>query len=177
MLFKFHVLKIITLLIVISLLFAAGCSSTGKTQLYKTPSSVLSGDKVVSVEVLSKVAGSNKAQEQLEGSIVGKLRQKKLFERVYSRSVSTDNSYDLKINVTIIKLRKVNPDSRFWLGVFAGQGRLEADVEIIDAKTNEALGQAKVKGKTSGGSALAGTTPQAVERVAEQVAEFVAEFR
>jgi hypothetical protein len=43
----------------------------------------------------------------------------------------------------------------------------------VDLKTKKSVGAFSIQGESSGGSALAGTTPQAIERAVEQIVIFV----
>ena len=60
-------------------------------------------------------------------------------------------------------------------GAFAGQAKTEATVEFREQTTGKLIGSGEIEGKSSNGSVLAGTTPEAVDRVADEVVNLVEE--
>lgn len=58
-------------------------------------------------------------------------------------------------------------------GALAGQARLVADVNVLDARTKETLGQMRAEGKSSGGHVFAGTTSEALDQLASQIADYL----
>jgi len=129
------------------------------------------------VDIKSQVGDVDEVLVQLENSITGKIRDMRLFESVYPTSISSAKGADLKLTVTVTNIRKVGSTARALLGALAGQGTLEANVELTDVQRGDLIARAKAEGKTSGGTVWSGATPQAVERVAEQVVDFVAKHR
>jgi hypothetical protein len=60
-------------------------------------------------------------------------------------------------------------------GAFAGQANSQATVELLEQPGGKLLGIGEIEGKSSGGSVIAGTTLEAVDRVADQVVRLVTE--
>jgi hypothetical protein len=177
-LYKNSIINFITVFIIGSMLLMTGCASTGSLQVQKPMTASLGSYKILAVDVLAQSAVSEEDMEkELAGMIVVKLREKNLFEKVYSTRATVEKTFDLKLVVNLTSVTKVGSNARVWLGAFAGQGVLEGDVQIIDGKSSQVLAKATVQGTTSAGTAFSGTTSQAVERMAEQVVDFVAKNR
>ena len=168
------VYNLIAICLLSAISFMSGCVSKGATQVYQPPSKAFRNYKILAVEITSQVDNVEEVLVQLENSIIGKIRDRHLFDSTYATSVSPEKKADLKLTVTVTNIRKVGSTTRLLLGAFAGQGSLQTNVELTDVRKRNLIARAKAEGKTSGGVAWAGTTPQAVERVAEQVADFVA---
>jgi hypothetical protein len=127
------------------------------------------------VEVKSDPAPTdNQAEllEQLQIRIIVKLRAAKAFEKMYSQA-ETDSHSDLRIAVTITKIRDVDNFNRFMWGAMAGQARTEATVEFTEQTTGKLIGSGRIEGKSSNGTVFSGTTSEAVERVADEVVKLV----
>jgi len=101
------------------------------------------------------------------------MRNKSFFDRIYSAIAASESIPDLKLKVTITELRKVSAGARVMVGAFAGRGKMVVKMEVFDGKSDTKIGEGTAEGLTSGGTVFAGTTPQAVERVAEQVVSFL----
>jgi hypothetical protein len=133
----------------------------------------LSTYKAMLLNVSSQVSGTSGEIVQLEASTIAKLREKGLFDKVISGSSSPDARADLRVNAKIIQLKRVSPGARVMVGAMAGRAGVDVEVELYDLKENKSIGTFTVQGRSSGGTAFAGTTPQAVERAAEQIVEFI----
>ena len=153
--------------------FLTACASKGTTQTHKEPSVDLTDYKRLAINVTPDDSVSSEIQGYLEGVIIGKLRDTNKFERVFSSVLSPKEDYDLKLNVQIKNVREVSGNARFFAGALAGQGNIVADIEVIDGKSKNILASATVEGETSGGSSWAGTTEQAVKRMAEEIVDFL----
>lgn len=153
-----------------------GCAShSSATMHFSQPLNTnLSDYKSVAVSVTSNVANTDSLVMQIEDAIVSALSQQGKYSKVYSSSTgNAADSTELKIAVTITKIRDVNTFERKMLGALAGQGGVYADVELTESQSGKVLAKGSIEGKTSGGSIRAGTTPQAAERVAEEVVKFI----
>jgi hypothetical protein len=109
---------------------------------------------------------------QLESRVIAKLRVSNAFEKIFSQA-ETDSPAELRISVIITKIRDVDGFDRFMWGAIAGQAKTEATIELTDLATGKIIGAGQIEGKSSNGSVLAGTTPQAVDRVADEVINLV----
>jgi hypothetical protein len=157
-------------------LLAAGCASTGNSTIDQPFSVKLSQFKSAKVEVKSTAANPpekiDEFLEQLESRIIVKLRDSQTFEKIYS-SAETDSHGDLRIIVTITKIRDIDNFDRVMFGALAGQAKTTATVEIKDEATGKLIGSGQIEGKSSNGTVLSGTTPEAVDRVADEVTDII----
>lgn len=162
--------RVIFIFIVILL---EGCASKG-TITATTPMTLkLSTYKTILFNISSQVLGSSEEIVQLESMTVAKLREKILFDKVFSGSSSPDAQADLRLNAKIIQLKRVSPGARAMVGAMAGRAGVDVEVELFDLKESKSMGTFIAQGRSSGGTVFAGTTPQAVERAAEQIVEFI----
>lgn len=163
-----HVFSII-LVAVLSILLLA-CASGGTTVAAAPVEAKLSKYKTLIVNTSSNVPNADTELVQLENLLVGKLRQSGSFAKV---TTDTDVKQGVRLDAKIVALREVSTAKRVMLGALAGRGRISVAVELVDVATGKKLGSFQSEGKTSGGTVFAGTTDQAIERVAEQIVDFV----
>jgi hypothetical protein len=78
--------------------------------------------------------------------------------------------------VRITDLQRVSVGDRLQSGPLAGRGSLEANLTLIEGKSQQTIAQATVVGKTSVDLLFSGTTAQAIHHVAEQVVAFVMQY-
>ena len=155
----------------------------GEFRVQKPPPIKLQKFHSVSVAVSSQVPNSDDIVLQLESTIISKLFEKRLFKKVYSTETSAKHSPDLKIGITITKIKKVSPHAQAFFGSWAGQAYLVVLIELFDAQSGKSLATAEAEGKTPsfpplGSARTSGeTTYKALERVAEQVVDFVAKYK
>lgn len=161
------------MVVVLSMILLIGCASTGAIHATMLVTAKLSNYKTMLFNVSSQVPESGEAILQLESMTVAKLREKGLFEKVITGSASPDASVDLRLNAKIVELSKVSSGSRVIFGALSGRAGTVVDVELIDMKTGKSIGAFKAEGKSSGGTAFAGTTSQSIERAVEQIVEFI----
>ena len=173
-------LRILSLLLscIAGSLFVTGCESTGKSTLREPLTAKLRQFKSATVEVKSTVPKPPKRLDefmaQLESRIIARLRSTNAFARMYP-AAAIDSPSELKILVTITKVRDVDNTDRIMWGAFAGQANSQATVELLEQPSGKLLGIGDIEGKSSGGSVIAGTTPEAVDRVADQVVRLITE--
>ncbi|NKB24006.1 MAG: DUF4410 domain-containing protein [Kiritimatiellae bacterium] len=165
--------SIAILMSLIGVIFVSGCASTGTILLHDSVTVKLSNFKNMMLDVTSQVSDSGQGVVQLESEIISRLRTKGLFERVFSRAAGDDAPHDLTVLVTIKEIRKVSPGARVTLGAFAGQGKMIVNIQLLDASSGSVVAQATAEGKTSGGTVFAGTTPQAVSKIADEVVKLI----
>ena len=112
---------------------------------------------------------------QLENRIMADLRIQNVFQKVYSHAADPENDAQLGIRVTVASVRDVDNTDRLMWGAFAGQANTKALLEVREKATDKLLGSAQVEGISSGGSVMAGTTGEAVDRVADEVVMIILE--
>lgn len=151
-------------------LVLAGCASTSSTVASEPMETKLGKYKTLIINTTAAVEQADTETAQLEGVLSAKLKRTGLFQNVHTDTTRKDG---VMLNAKIVNLKKVSPTKRLMLGAFAGRGTMAVDVELVDAKTGKKLGSFLSEGKTSGGTAFAGTTEQAIEKVAEEIATFV----
>jgi len=160
------------------LLFVTGCQSTGKSNLREPLAVKLRQFKSTTVEVKSTVPKPPKRLDefmaQLESRIIGRLRSTNAFAQIYP-AAAIDSPSQLKILVTITKVRDIDNMTRLMWGAMAGQANTQATVELREQPSGKLLAIGDIEGKSSGGSIIAGTTPEAVDRVADQVVRLITE--
>jgi Domain of unknown function (DUF4410) len=136
----------------------------------------LSQFKSATVEVKSVMSETpeklNEFMEQLRSRVIVKLRERRAFEKIYSQA-ETDSHSDLRITVIITRIRDIDNFDRVMWGAMAGRAKTEATVELTEQASGKLIGSGKIEGKSSNGSVLSGTTPQAVDRVADEVVNLV----
>lgn len=164
--------KWFTLFLLIASMSIVGCAATSNIAVIKPLASPIRNYNHLAVEMIIDDSKSSKYLSQLEGSIIGRLRELKTFNRVSSLRFNQDENYDLKLIIDVAKIRYVSSGMRAFVGPFAGQGALEINVKLVTQK-DELLGESVIQGKSSAGTAFSGNTFQAVERVAEQVVSFI----
>jgi hypothetical protein len=165
----------ILLLCTALIVLANGCASTGESRTIQPLSVKLGQFKTAYVQVTSAMpkppAKLDEFMVQLESRIIAKLRTEKTFANIYSAADASPS--ELQIAVKITSVRDIDNLNRMMWGAFAGQANTRATVELRDRASGGLLGSVQVKGKSSGGSILAGTTAQAVDRVADEVVRLI----
>ena len=114
---------------------------------------------------------------QLENRIMADLRIQNAFQKIYSHAADPENDAQLGIQVTVASVRDIDNSDRLMWGAFAGQANTKALLEVREKATDKLLGSAQVEGLSSGGSVMAGTTGEAVDRVADEVVKIILENR
>lgn len=169
--------KLSTLAVLFILMFVAGCASTGKSTVRQAFSVSLGQFKSATVEVVSAAeknpARINEFLVQLESRIIAKLREKGTFAKVYSQAADADAKSDVALRVIITNIRDISAFDRVMWGGLAGQANTKATVEVRERASDKLIGSGEIEGKSSGGSVMAGTTSEAVDRVADEVVRLV----
>jgi hypothetical protein len=155
-------------------LVAAGCAAQGTSHVATPPPRPLRQYQTVMVRISSTVAAAGDVISQLEQLIIRQLQEQHLFTHV--SAPAAHQAFDLTLAVRITGLRRVGVEDRLQSGPLAGRGILEADVTLIEGKSQQTIAQATVVGKTSVDLLFSGTTTQAIRRAAEQVVAFVVQY-
>ena len=170
----------VTVLLSLIALMLAGCAASTGTMEVEQPLNVPLGKyHIVAVDVVSEGTDKNSAliADQLEGSVVANLREKKVFKKVYSRSATLAKNFDLIIIVTPVKVRDVDRclGWTYIPGSYVGSSGINVKVTFIDGKTGEKLGAGDVIGKAAYKTTIftSSSIAQAIEQAAEQIADYV----
>lgn len=129
--------------------------------------------KVVAVNVVSD-GKSEDIDDQLSAAIVSKLRSKRTFERVLSKSATLEKQFDLVILVTPKNYQ--NQDiTQAWIGIFGGRSAIEIQVTLLDGNTGHILATGTIEGKAPTKITLFSSSSMAlaIDLVGEEVAKFV----
>lgn len=165
------------LLLLILPLLGVGCASSGKSAMREPLSVKLGQFKAATVEVKSALSKSpdrlDEFMVQLENRIIAKLRARNAFEKIYASTA--DSAADLEIQVIITSIRDVSNFNRVMWGAFAGQANSKATVNFKEHASGKLIGSGEIEGTSSGGSVMAGTTSEAVDRAADEVVRLVSE--
>lgn len=135
------------------------------------PAEGLGKYKTVIVEVSTDDPENEEAIGQLKSAIVGKMAALSCFENYVTGA--DPRKADLKLQAKVTGVRHVSSAGRFFFGGFAGKARVYAEIQLIEVATGKTIGAFSIEGKSSGGSVVAGTTPQAFEKTGEGVAEYI----
>jgi len=152
------------------LLVLTGCASSGWVQ-HASP--VAAGTPVsidfALVETSSTVEGLEAEKHLLMELIVSNLRGHGIFDEVSADPAAAAAADGMKIKVVINEIRKVSHNQRVWAGAMAGRARIVVAVTVSDLNSGKPIETFEATGQSSGGSNLAGTTEEAIQRAAEQV--------
>lgn len=167
------------ILFIIPLLFI-GCASTVVTQMIKEPEIKFNQYEYFSINVEIDDVDLNEEIDDalidlLKDTILRKIFEKKLAAKIiYSSSINPSKL--LNINITLTDLNKVTAIDRFLVGGLSGQGIVGVKVECYDKDNSKLISEAVIMGKSSGGTAFAGTTSQAIEKASEEIANLVEKY-
>jgi len=152
------------------LVVLVGCASSGAVTNISAPSTGLpiSRDNAI-VETSSALADVEPQKSLLNALIISGLQQTQRFGRVSGNQVGIGPTSGIKVIADIKEVNAVSDVARVMVGAFAGQARILVQVTITDLKSGNQIETFEAEGKSSAGSAFAGTTDQAVQRVAEQI--------
>ena len=151
------------------LLLGAGCAATGSLDVDYSAVSQLSNTGNLEVDVICNSAEEEKERANIEQAVVSHLQKLGVFKNVYGQANSTGYNSDVRLEVTVTSIKRVSKSARWWLGSMAGRGKIEASIDIFDLHTKMKVARAKVFGETSGGTAFAGTTGEAIDKLAESI--------
>lgn len=167
-------------LIVIIIFLLSGCAS-GSINVREPVSVKLSSYSTLQVDVsFNKTEYFSEAKDQLETLLISKLREKEIFDKVFSNASSAGETADIQLNITILDLYKVTRANRlFWGyivgGCFGGPGsaKILVSVKLFDPGTKIMISDFEVFGSSSRHSTFAGTTKQAIKIAVNQIVEHI----
>lgn len=163
-------MRLFRILLSLSLLaFLGACAASGTTQNLLVEPMVLADTSSVTIEVSTNVEDTEDLVPDLQNAIRTALLERGTFGQI--NGVGTPSSVVLKVE--IIEANKVGGTSRILLGALAGRAKLRVKTEVFDGASGELIGAMVAEGKSSGGTVFAGTTSQAISRVAEQIGNWL----
>jgi hypothetical protein len=144
-----------------------GCVSRGRVQ----DASPIRADKpfeldLIWVKTSSAVPGLEAETRMLNDAIVSGLRESGLFRAASGDKTELGEGGGITIEAEIRDIRKITKNTRLWAGALAGRARIRVRVRISDLNTGKQIETFEAEGESSGGSALAGTTDEAIEQAA-----------
>ncbi|MFH1061492.1 MAG: DUF4410 domain-containing protein [Candidatus Omnitrophota bacterium] len=155
---------------------SAGCSTANSLlNVDYSGISQLTNTGNLEIVVICKSPKANKEKLKIENAVVKNLQNLGLFKNVYGTREGSNFTSDLRLEVTVTAIKPVSKSARFLIGAMAGQGKIEATIDLFDLVANKQVVWAKVAGTTSTGSALAGTTEEAINKLAEAIAKIFQE--
>jgi hypothetical protein len=157
-----------TILIVLSALI--GCVSSGGIQnagpiAIHTPVSI----DFARVETSSALGDLEPEKHSLNELVISGLRARDVFGDVEGNEPAASASGGMDIKIEIKEIKKISPEEREWAGALAGRARIVVGVTVSDLRSGKLVETFDAVGESSGGSNLAGTTDEAIQRAAEQV--------
>jgi hypothetical protein len=164
-------------LILLVLLILTGCASSGGIQ-HASP--IATGTPVsvdfALVETSSVLTGLETEKSLLNELIISGLRARNVFGDVDGNAPAGDTSSGIKIKVVITEIKKISRGERDWAGALAGRARIVVGATVSDLSSGKRIEFFEVVGESSGGSNLAGTTDEAIQRAAGLVVAQVIEI-
>jgi hypothetical protein len=162
--------------LLLTLAVIGGCTASSKLAPVEPLEAPLSHYSSVIVSVESFVKEDlDREINDLEHLTVKEINKLNIFQDVSLGDGAEKSENTLLVKVSIMYVDKVSGSERFWLGVFAGQASIKADILFIDAQTGEKLGSYIVTGQ-SGGVDWSGGTSDAVRETAEGIASVISEY-
>jgi hypothetical protein len=161
-------IKFTTLLLL--LLTLVGCVSSGLVH----GASPITAHKPLDLDLIfvktsSSLGDLEVEQRTLSDSVVSGLRETGLFKAVSANKAEVDSGSGITINADIIEIKEISKTRRLWAGAMAGRARVRVQVTVCDLNSGSQIETFEADGESSGGSALAGTTDEAIQRAAEAV--------
>jgi len=155
-------------LLSICLFFIYSCASTSSIQPTGNTFSkgILDNYKTIKFEVSTVLSDRQDEVKELQQKIIEKIKEKGLESKL-------SENPDLKVLIKITDVKGVSTAGRLMFGALAGRATVQAQVELIDTNKGK-IGELQAEGKSSGGTIFAGTTSQALEKLADQIVEYIA---
>jgi len=154
-------------LLLLGLLPLAGCASSGSVR----HASAITAPKPFDLDLILVQASSSMGdlaaeQQMLTDAIVSDLRDTHMFKAVSANREEIGSGSGIILRAEIQKIKKISKEKRLWEGAVAGRACIWLQVTVSDLNSGNQIETFEAYGESSGGSALAGTTDEAIERVA-----------
>jgi Domain of unknown function (DUF4410) len=124
------------LIVALMLAILAGCSTEGQFAAKESPNRKAVVGKVAALNVEAPNSDAAAVASQLKGQVAAQLLGAGLFSSITGPS---GEGADCTITVKLTKVGEVSGVSRVLFGVLAGRNRIEGEVTVTDAKTNQTL--------------------------------------
>ena len=155
------------LLVVLNL---AGCESSGWIHNASPITATKPFDlDLILVKATSSIGDLAAEKQFLSDAITSGLRDTQMFQAVGEDRTEIGSGSGIMIEARIIQIKKVSKNKRLWAGALAGRAQISVEVTVSDFNTGKQIETFETGGESSGGSALAGTTEEAIDRAAEGV--------
>jgi len=152
------------------LLALAGCASSGSIKRASPIStSVPISVDFALVKTSSTLAGLEAETHTLNDLVISGLRGRQVFGDVDADLAAAGSSDGIKVEIKILEIKKISREHRQWAGAMAGRARLLVQATVTDLNSGKPIETFEAEGLSSGGSNMAGTTDEAIQRTAEQV--------
>ena len=160
---QFAALLIVTLTL-------AGCASSGMVR-GASPITVAKPFELdlIFVKTSSSLGDLEAEKQMLNDKIVSGLKERHIFNAVSGNRAELGSGSGITISADIKEIRKISKEQRQWGGAMAGRARIRIQVTVSDLNSGGRIETFEAEGVSSGGSDLAGTTDEAVERAAAEV--------
>jgi hypothetical protein len=156
--------------ILTGLLALIGCVSSGGIQ-HASPITIHTPVSIdfARVETSSALGDLEPEKHSLNELVISGLRARDVFGDVEGDKPAAGVSGGMDIKIDITQIKKISVEEREWAGALAGRARIMVGVTVSDLSSGKLIETFDAVGESSGGSNLAGTTDEAVQRAAEQV--------
>jgi Domain of unknown function (DUF4410) len=151
------------------LMMLAGCASSGVVKNASTVTHAPITRDFVVLKTSSSVTNANPEIKLLNALIMSGLQDTHKFGHISDNTNAMNLTGGIMVNAEITELYKVSDSARMLVGGLAGRARILVQVTVSDLKSGNQIATFEVEGKSSGGTAFAGTTDQAIQQAAEQV--------
>lgn len=129
-----------------------------------------------SVMVRATAAPANDSEaQQIENIAAYRIRTLCGYPTVLTYRVSPTTPAELLVDLRIGSVERVGSGERAALGGLAGQARVALALDLIEVSSGSRVGAVQIEGLSSGGSAFAGTTEEAIEQTVNRVQRFLAD--
>ncbi|MBN2346740.1 MAG: hypothetical protein JXO51_10165 [Candidatus Aminicenantes bacterium] len=152
----------------------AGCvRSKGEVLVSTLPSDLrLERQGALLLRVFSDIEGSEECCDGIRDSLSSQLKERGLFSEIRTADGDEAGPVATRLEVKVVKLKKVGTMSRMFLGRHKGQARVVTENRLYSQAGNRELGSFIADGESSLKGVipeLSGTTKQAVKRIVEQI--------
>lgn len=154
----------------IAVLGGVGCGPSGSLKTVVPVKGKVGAYNSVMVRVTSAPANDSEAQ-QIENITAYRIRTLCGYPTVLTYRVSPQTPAELLVDLRIGSVERVGSA----LGGLAGQARVALALDLIEVGTGTRVGAAQIEGLSSGGSAFAGTTEEAIEQTVNRIQRFLAD--
>jgi hypothetical protein len=162
-------------MVLLSVMFLAGCSSSGTFTMKQEMIEPVNNQKTVSIWVKSdKVPEGEKEDAKTAcSSLQEKLYARLVSEGLFRSSVIYPNKGDYSLEVDVLGVRMVSNAARLWWGIMAGASGIEANVMLRD-ETGKVLTEYHADGSSATHpiSSESGSD-NAVNQLATQIAQAI----